>query len=67
MDSNLAVSALFPDVVQCMAVQVLEIKKSTSLRYHWIALTMQWFIFTSSTMGGLNQRRSDMPFLVFSL
>jgi hypothetical protein len=29
-ERNLPVSALFPDIIQCMPIQVLEIKKSAS-------------------------------------
>lgn len=58
------VSPLFADIIQCMAIQVLEIKKSelSIWRRGTSAHLSKWYIYTSSTMDDLGQRRSRLPF-----
>ena len=54
------VSPLFPDIIQCMQIQVLEIKKSgcCAVNIWWRVADGQWSTSTWSTMGVQDLKKS---------
>jgi hypothetical protein len=60
---DLEVSPLFPDMIQCMAIQVLEIKKSKS--YQGISFTAERLTgLSTSPVSGLSVLDQLRPFEV---